>query len=122
MPDIRYHVKENRDYMLIPDPNDDRAYAVKLQDGSPYAGIQYRYLTVNIEEKPPVAELNFTYEIIAGDQEIITSTEDFQSYVASVLHSILIDSFNNAPESVEMKDQNGHRITDFDSSSLGEKR
>ena len=102
---------ENRDYIILPDPNDQSGLLVRIQHPR-YEGVVYRYLTVQLVEdaENETLDVNYKYEVVDGPKDIILSTSDFEEFVTAILHDVLY----NQPAAHEMTDQNGNRITDID--------
>lgn len=110
-------MREGKDFVLLPDPVDDQAYAVGIMDG-PYAGIRYKYDTISISEQPDdTAQINFRHTIIENpDGERLD--EKFDEHIGQILHAILCDAIDN--NTIEYKEQNGHRSGNSDPSESGQ--
>ena len=110
-------LKENLDYALLPDPSGEQAYAVRILRG-PFEGVLFRYFSVKIIEEPDSATLQYTVEHIEGD---IPETTDgaFDQLTTDVLHAILDDFFQNTPNAVEVRDEDGQKLGDFDPPTFG---
>lgn len=106
---------ENRDFMMIPHPTDDKHYGIRIKDG-PYMGVEYSYNTVSATERGDNMCLHFDYSVLKSPEDIITSTEDFERWAADILHSILL---NAVEDEVQLKDQDGNTIRAGDPEAPG---
>lgn len=112
-------LRENVDYMFIPNPEDDKHYAIKLLGGD-YEGVEYYYTTISAKalEDRLEAVLSYTYKVLLDPGEIITNKKHFEQYIGDVLSAIIyaINSSDNPLEQMELHEQ----VRDDNSSELVE--
>ena len=83
---------EGSDYLLVPDPSDDQAFAVRVASGL-FEGILYKYdrLKVReIDEDDGGAVVEFNVLLIEGDIDQAVQLE-FNQLTTDILHSIFAE-------------------------------
>lgn len=110
-------LKENVDFALLPDPSGDQAYAVRILKG-PFEGVLFRFFSIKLIEEEDSATLQYTVDRIEGDIPETAETS-FDQLTTDILHAILEDFFENSPNAVEVRDENGQKLGDFDPPTLG---
>lgn len=112
-------LKEDEDYILIPDENDPLSYLVRIEKGN-YLGVVYRYKLVQIREEGPLfdkhAKIEFTYDIVRQPEDIIVDKSDFEMHIGKILHSIMSTiaaSGEYEKEQVRLERINEKRNADF---------
>ena len=107
-------MKENKDYLLLPDPEDDQAYAVRILTGE-YIGVIFKFNQVQILEdhSKEEATVNFTYDIIKQPMEFVHDNDklNFEQCISKVLHDIMYNA--SQIDAVEYKDENGEPVRNY---------
>lgn len=101
IPRQRRQLREPLDYLILPDPNDEQQYLVRIEDG-PYCGVIFKYDKIQIHEEKDHARISFTYTIIR-DNDIILNRTDFHDHLSDILDSI-IESLPSDAISINIED------------------
>ena len=110
-------LREGRDYLLLPDKDDDQAYVVRVVTG-PFEGMMYRYYSVQIEERGDEANLKYTTDIVEGAVPDTTYSE-FHQLTADILHSIIENFLDSDPEAIKFEDEDGRELGNYSPPTLG---
>jgi len=114
-------LKENKDYIILPDPNDEKHIIIEIRSGS-YIGVQFRFGAVKFKEfisdKDDEEYCSVTFErTILTNKDLILDVDDFNRFAGRILDSTI--RLNDAIEYVDddgiviERDQvNADRITD----------
>jgi hypothetical protein len=102
-------LKEKKDYLLIPDREDEQAFAIRIINDA-YFGVVYRYETLKIEEKNDEAFATFDYTILEQPEDSIIDKVAFEQFISSVLHDIITNAVIS--DQVKRKENNGSEHTD----------
>ena len=109
--------KEGVDFNLLPAPEDDQAYAIRVLTG-PFTGVLYKYFTVRVDEIDGEGVLSYSIETVEGEIDDTVKSE-FDQLTADVLHAIINDFLDNNPDGIEMKEQDGQEPRDAGSQTSG---
>ena len=91
------------DYEVVPPlegESPDSMYEILLKK-EPWTGVRIRYgsVTVSVDEEAEMngedveATLNFDYDVIAGESELVEDIENLDQYAGQILHHIILTSF-----------------------------
>ena len=84
-------LKELKDYELVPAPEDDQAWAVRVLSGD-YVETVLRFGTIKANK----GVLNFDFAIISSpDPDLTTENVDLQEYAGDLLQAIIRDGIES---------------------------
>lgn len=103
---------EGTDYILVPDPSDEQAFAVRVTSGL-FEGILYKYdrLKVREIEEDDQAVVEFNMLLIEGDIDQAVQLE-FEQLTTDILHAIFT--------TMAYKEDNGNETGHPNSSQSGQ--
>ena len=78
----------NKDFVLMPDPSDDKHLAIGIRTG-PYDGVVFRFDRVAPVDAGATAEVSFSYTIL--QQPFSVDREDFNDWAGNILNSLLLE-------------------------------
>ena len=104
-------IKENEDYIILPDPVDPEGCVIKVLKGQ-YIGVIFLFDNIRIREVDDGANIDFKYIVVTTPSPSpILDKDHFSEFTMAVLHDIMINSEDDA---IKLTDANGNELTDYD--------